>query len=534
MGLIERAKSRMKRELNLVLNHRRVKRLRQEIPENKNKDSRQTVIFFNASTRLSGLSQNAGFSLVSSLAMENAGFNVVQLVCERGMTHCVLGTNNHSLKTPPPCPECIRTSRMIFDRTSAKPLGFVRDSEIDSQLADLPLDKLLSYFLVDFPVGDLILPSLRWILRRHHLLDNEDTRYLAREYILSALSLKKQFERILAEVDPFAVVVFNGMFYPEATLRWVAQKRGLPVYSHEVGMLPFSAFFTDQEATAYPVSVDDEFQLSESQNHDLDEFLLKRTQGKFVTAGIQFWPEMKRLDEQFWRKAEKHKAIVPVFTNVVFDTSQSHANVVFDHMFQWLDGVLEAIKKHPEILFVIRAHPDELRPGKESRETVAQWVESNKVEDLSNVVFIASDKYVSSYELIQHAKFVMVYNSTVGLEASILGKPVLCAGKARYTQIPTVFFPQSKNEFVKTLEEFLTAGEIAHPEEFRLNARRVLYSQLFRASLPFDTFLEEDGVWRGYVRLKDFSLEDLAQEKSSTIQVVVKGISQHKPFIREI
>jgi len=534
MGLIHKAKNRIRRELNLALNSRRVKRLRHEISYRKNEDSRRTVIFFNASTRLSGLSQNAGFSLVSSLAMQNAGIDVVQLVCERGMTHCVLGTDNQSLKTSPPCPECIRTSRLIFDRTSAKPLGFVRDSESDSQLADLSLDKLLSYFVADFPVGDLILPSLRWILRRHHLLDNEDARYLAREYILSALSLKKQFERIVSEVEPFAVVVFNGMFYPEATLRWVAQKRGLPVYSHEVGMLPFSAFFTDQEATAYPVRVDDKFQLSESQNRDLDEFLLKRTQGKFITAGIQFWPEMKSLDEQFWKKAEKHKAIVPVFTNVVFDTSQSHANVVFDHMFQWLDGTLEAIKKHPEVLFVIRAHPDEFRLGKESRETVAQWIESNNVEDQPNVIFIPSNKYVSSYELIQHAKFVMVYNSTVGLEASILGKPVLCAGKARYTQIPTVFFPQSKNEYVKTLGDFLNTGEIGHPEEFRLNARRVLYSQLFRASLPFDTYLEEDGVWRGYVRLKDFSLEDLTPGKSSTIQVVLNGISQHKPFIREI
>jgi capsule polysaccharide modification protein KpsS len=243
---------------------------------------------------------------------------------------------------------------------------------------------------------------------------------------------------------------------------------------------------------------------------------------------------MKNLDEPFWQKASHHQAIVPVFTNVVFDTSQSHANVVFDHMFQWLDVVLEAIKSHPEILFVIRAHPDELRSGKESRETVAQWVDTNAVENLPNVIFIASDKYVSSYELIQHAKFVMVYNSTVGLEASILGKTVLCAGKARYTQIPTVFFPSSKTEYIKQLEKFLSAKETAHPEEFRENARRVLYSQLFRASLPYDAFLEEDGVWRGYVRLKDFSLEDLAPEKSSTIQVVLDGISQHKPFIREI
>jgi hypothetical protein len=534
MGFLDRVNSRIKRELNLALNHRRVKRLRKLISDRKTEDSRPAVIFFNASTRLSGLSQNAGFSLISSLALENSGVRVVELVCERGMTHCVLGTNNNSPKSPPPCPECIRTSRKIFDYSSTRTLEFIRDLEISRRLDGFSLDQLLEFEVDGFPAGELILPSLRWILRRHHLVDDEDTRYLTREYILSALSLKKQVDQVLNEVDPFAVVVFNGMFYPEATLRWAAQKRGLSVYSHEVGMLPLSAFFTDQEATAYPVRVDDDFQLSDHQNSVLDEFLSKRIQGKFSTAGIQFWPEMKSLDDQFWKKAGNHQSIVPVFTNVVFDTSQSHANVVFDHMFQWLDVVLEAIKSHSEILFVIRAHPDELRTGKESRETVVQWVEANGVENIPNVVFIASDQFVSSYELIQHAKFVMVYNSTVGLEASILGKPVLCAGKARYTQIPTVFFPSSKSEYVKQLDEFLNAGDVAHPEEFRENARRVLYSQLFRASLPFDAFLEEDGVWRGYVRLKDFSLEDLSPEKSSTIQVVLNGINQHKPFIREI
>ena len=66
--------------------------------------------------------------------------------------------------------------------------------------------------------------------------------------------------------------------------------------------------------------------------------------------------------------------MVPVFTNVIFDTSQPHSNVVFPHMFAWLDCVLELVRAHPETLFVIRAHPDEIRPGKESRESVAQWV----------------------------------------------------------------------------------------------------------------------------------------------------------------
>ena len=107
-------------------------------------------------------------------------------------------------------------------------------------------------------------------------------------------------------------------------------------------------------------------------------------------------------------------------------------------MFAWLDSVLEIIRAHPETLFVIRAHPDEMRPGtaKQSRESVRSWVMQTKADKLPNVVFIDSQEYVSSYELIQRSKFVMVYNSSIGLEAALMGTPVLCGGTRPLHAIP--------------------------------------------------------------------------------------------------
>lgn len=240
---------------------------------------------------------------------------------------------------------------------------------------------------------------------------------------------------------------------------------------------------------------------------------------------------MQELGEEFWQKAAKFKQVVPVFTNVVFDTSQAHANVVFPHMFAWLDLVLQEIREHSDTLFVIRAHPDELRPGKESCESVAQWVDKHGVAKLANVTFIQSNEMISSYELIEHAKFVMVYNSTVGLEAAIKGKPVLCAGKARYTQVPTVYFPGTTDEFQKTMRKFLQQPVIPVPEEFIHNARLVLYSQLFMASLSFADFIESDRVWNGFVRIKKFPFESLNPDKSLTIRTVVDGILHQRDFL---
>ena len=75
-------------------------------------------------------------------------------------------------------------------------------------------------------------------------------------------------------------------------------------------------------------------------------------------AGIRFWPEMRGLDEAFLQRAANFRQVVPIFTNVVYDTSQVHANTIFPHMFAWLDLLLEIVARPTaETLFVIRAHP---------------------------------------------------------------------------------------------------------------------------------------------------------------------------------
>ncbi len=231
---------------------------------------------------------------------------------------------------------------------------------------------------------------------------------------------------------------------------------------------------------------------------------------------------------RFCKKAAGFKQIVPVFTNVIFDTSQPHANTVFEDMFDWLDLVLEVIKEHPETLFVIRAHPDELRVRKASRETVAGWVEARRVTDLPNVIFVAPQETLSSYELILKSKFVMVYNSTIGLEASIMGAAVLCAGKARFTQYPTVFFPQTIEEVRRKMKEFLAAEKIDVPLEFKRNARRFLYYQLFRTSLPFGEFLEPS-VRTTQTRLKSFGLDELV--RSESVKVIMDGVLEGGDFL---
>lgn len=494
-------------------------------------DSERIVVSFNASTRLSGLSLNAAFAMLTGWSLRLQGVRVANFVCQRGMTRCVLGTNQNDVRQMPPCTRCLVQSAVIYKKSDLVWMDFYQSPDLAKSLQNTKLPDLFSFKYEGIPLGELCLPSMRWILRRHHLEDDEDTQILYRHYILSAFKVAKKFEQLGNQMRPRSVMVFNGMQFPEAAVRWVARRHGVPVYSHEVGLQPFSAFFTAGEATAYPVDIPEDYQLTEEQNQRLDDYLSKRFKGDFSMAGVQFWPEMSGLDEALMQKMASFKQVIPIFTNVIFDTSQPHANVIFPHMFAWLDRVLEVIKAHPETLFVIRAHPDEFRPGKVSQESVTDWVSESGTGSLPNLVFVGPNDYFSSYEMIQRAKFVMIYNSTIGMEASIMGKPVLCAGKARFTQLDTVFFPNTQEAYLSMLEAFLSADGVQAPEIHRINARRFLYYQLYRTSLPFDRFLEPDGVWPGFVRLKKFSWQDLLPENSETLKVISDGLLARKEFL---
>jgi Capsule polysaccharide biosynthesis protein len=538
---------RLKRGLVRRLNNLKIARVAKLVTRHSPPATEAPVVFFKASTGIDDLSWNSGFHLLTSWALRLKGIPVAYFACHSGMSKCVLGTNRDTPHKDMPCKSCVYQSETLyrglrsndFSRSSQRAtevattafvhwFDYQRDTQLAGVIDKLSLQELMTFEWQNIPLGSLCLPGLRWILRIHHLNDDENTRYLLREYILSAWNVAQTFSKFLDETRPRAVVVFNGQFFPEAIARYIAQRRGIRVITHEVGLQPASAFFTDGEATAYPIHIPDEFELNDEQNARLDAYLAKRFQGDFTMAGIKFWADMKGLDQSFLHKAAGFKQIVPIFTNVIFDTSQPHANTVFEDMFDWLDLSLEVIRAHPETLFVIRAHPDELRVRKSSRETVAGWVASRDVDKEPNVNFVGPNESLSSYELIQKSKFVMVYNSTIGLEASIMGAAVLCAGKARFTQYPTVFFPKAVDEVRKKLEEFLEAESIEVPVAFKRNARRFLYYQLFRTSLPFGDFLEPS-VRTTQTRLKTFQLTELLE--SEAVKVILEGVLEGGDFL---
>ncbi len=365
-------------------------------------------------------------------------------------------------------------------------------------------------------------------MRKTNIEDSVAIQSVYRQYLKSAAFLALRFEEIFDRLNPQALILFNGIFYPEAVASHVAARHGIPVVTHEVGLRPYSAFFSHEHATFRQVDIPDDFALTDLENERLDEYLEHRFSGRFSMAGIEFWPKLETSPGWLDEKIGRFENMVVIFTNVIFDTSQMHANTVFKDMFEWLDGMQDLINMHSDTLFIIRAHPDEDRTGKHSRQSVSEWIQRGDLLKFDNVAFIGPSEYVSSYELIERSRLVLVYNSSIGLEASIMGKRVVCAGRARYTHADTVFFPGTIRSYWETVGEMVAGRDSTAPIEFKDNARKLLYIELFQASLEFSRYLSPDPVLPGMVVLSDFDPEQLSADPA--IEVVREGIMQGSPF----
>ena len=84
-------------------NDRRVLKLaravRRSIPGD---TTHKSVVFFNASTRLGGISLNAGFASLAAMRLQLEGIPVHFFGCKAGLHRCTLGVMMQGAANPPP------------------------------------------------------------------------------------------------------------------------------------------------------------------------------------------------------------------------------------------------------------------------------------------------------------------------------------------------------------------------------------------------------------------------------------------------
>jgi hypothetical protein len=253
--------------------------------------------------------------------------------------------------------------------------------------------------------------------------------------------------------------------------------------------------------------------LTPGQRTALEDYLEGRAAGQ---VGIErLWSDMRAPDS-----AVNSQPTAVLFTNVLWDTAAYASDIGFSSMADWVTHSVRWFESHPEWRLIVRVHPAEVRvPFKPSYDPLLARLNAAVPSLPDNVRVIPPDDPLSSYTLMNSADVVLVYTSTIGLEAALCGVRTIVAGKTHYRGKGFTLDPDTREDFDAALVEAFTRPRMAGDEIER--ARRYAYLYFFAECIPFDLVHEEP---RFYMTFNYLTNDELRSGQNAALDAICEAL----------
>ena len=146
------------------------------------------------------------------------------------------------------------------------------------------------------------------------------------------------------------------------------------------------------------------------------------------------------------QKAEKYDIVIPM--NIFWDAAALGRSRIFDSPYDWLVNALSYILFETKHSVVLRQHPHE-RNFQNQFETGALLGDAlvSRFRGHPRFRFISCTEEINTYHLIEQAKMVLPFTSTIGIEAALMGKRVVVASNVYYADQPFVHKSTSVEDY---------------------------------------------------------------------------------------
>lgn len=159
--------------------------------------------------------------------------------------------------------------------------------------------------------------------------------------------------------------------------------------------------------------------------------------------------------------------------NLRWDTAALSRQRLFPSVEAWVLALLKWAESEPAARLCFRQHPGERHEVSRSVDDVGAIIERhNRVGDRVRLV-AAADK-VSTYDIMLTTAVVLPFTSTLGVEAAMLGKPIIISTKCYYERFPFARRAETEEEYFALLSEGL-AGKLVPDAAARETAALVYY-----------------------------------------------------------
>lgn len=141
---------------------------------------------------------------------------------------------------------------------------------------------------------------------------------------------------------------------------------------------------------------------------------------------------------------------VLIALNSSWDSAALGLHVVFESSAQWIIDTTRWLLDNTDSDIIIRQHPVERLDIARTTDDYHKLLADNFGEN-AKVHFIAAASPVNTYDLLNAVKTVVVYTSTIGTEAAVLGKVVLTPSRSYYSSLGFVWNADTRGKYFEHL-----------------------------------------------------------------------------------
>ena len=200
--------------------------------------------------------------LITGWILRVRGEKVKIISCNGALSPCPQGGSKNNVFKEPPCRRCKLNRGLIFNKFEKISLNRTKTNTVNCSTG-------INFQHNNYKVGEYVIHTLRHFFKRYNLELNSNEEFIYKKFNTSSVDVINQFEKVVESEKPKKVVIFNGIFFPEASIRSVCERKGIDHITYEMGFHEMSSYFSEKIAPAYEIDNRSSF-LSEAENKKLD------------------------------------------------------------------------------------------------------------------------------------------------------------------------------------------------------------------------------------------------------------------------
>jgi hypothetical protein len=254
--------------------------------------------------------------------------------------------------------------------------------------------------------------------------------------------------------------------------------------------------------------------LDSKRESELDEFMSKRTENimqvRYANTGRTI-------------ETDEESDLYSMYTHLPWDAAIQDVSRIFEDQYEWVAETIEQFESMEDKQLIIKVHPAEKLRG--TKQGVTDVLETYFQDLPQNVRVLEPDTEVDPYGLMQTSDVVLVYTSTVGMEATYFGTPAVTAADSHYAKKGFTYDPETNEEYAKILRK--PASELELTEEEISLGKRYLYNYFIERPTKFELVKEKPYSSDESMVEELDSISDLKPGKNNTLEDICRTITEN-------